>query len=60
MSNFEIGIGGIGVALLLVALRVPIGIALGSVSLVGIAVMTSPRVAWGRISATPFDFVGQW
>ncbi len=60
MSNFEIGIGGIGVALLLVALRVPIGIALGSVSLVGIAVMTSPRVAWGMISATPFDFVGQW
>ncbi|MEM8551369.1 MAG: TRAP transporter large permease [Pseudomonadota bacterium] len=60
MSNFDVGVGGVIVALVLVALRVPIGIALGSVSLVGIAVMTSPRVAWGMISATPFDFVGQW
>ncbi|XWN30927.1 MAG: TRAP transporter large permease [Devosia sp.] len=60
MSNFEIGVGGIAVALFLVAIRVPIGIALGSVSIVGIGVMTSPRVAWGMISATPFDFVGQW
>ena len=60
MSNFEIGIAGIAVALVLIALRVPIGVALGSVSLVGLGIMTSPRVAWGMISATPFDFVGQW
>ncbi|MBJ3778807.1 TRAP transporter large permease [Acuticoccus mangrovi] len=60
MSNFDIGVAGIVVALVLVAVRVPIGIALGSVSIVGIGVMTSPRVAWGMISATPFDFVGQW
>lgn len=60
MTNLEIGIGGIGIALTLIALRVPIGIALGAVSLVGLSVMVSPRVAWGMISATPFDFVGQW
>ncbi len=60
MDNLEIGVAGIVVALLLIALRVPIGIALGAVSVVGIWVMTSARVAWGMISATPFDFVGQW
>lgn len=60
MSNLEIGTAGIAVALTLIALRVPIGLALGSVAVVGVALMTSERVAWGLISATPFDFVGQW
>lgn len=60
MSNFDIGIAGIIVALALIALRVPIGIALGAVSLVGLGIMVSPNMAWGMISATPFDFVGQW
>ena len=60
MSNFEIGMAGIVAALALIALRVPIGVALGAVSLVGLGIMTSPQVAWGMVSATPFDFVGQW
>ena len=60
MTNFEIGIAGIAAALALIAVRVPIGVALGAVSLIGLSVMTSPQVAWGMISATPFDFVGQW
>jgi tripartite ATP-independent transporter DctM subunit len=60
VTNFEIGLAGIAAALGLIAIRVPIGIALGAVSLVGLSVMVSPRVAWGMISATPFDFVGQW
>ncbi len=60
MGNVEIGTAGIVVTLVLIALRVPIGLALGSVAVTGVAVMTSPRVAWGLISATPFDFVGQW
>lgn len=60
MGNLEIGIAGIAAALGLIALRVPIGLALGAVSVLGIWAMTSQRVAWGLISATPFDFVGQW
>lgn len=60
MGNLEIGIAGVAAALGLIALRVPIGLALGAVSVVGIWAMTSQRVAWGLISATPFDFVGQW
>ncbi|MET4805975.1 TRAP transporter large permease subunit [Limibacillus sp. MBR-115] len=60
MTNLDIGVAGIVVTLLLIALRVPIGLTLGLVSIVGVAAMTSIRVSWGLISATPFDFVGQW
>lgn len=60
MSNLDIGIIGTVVALLLIAIRVPIGLALGLVSVVGIAQMFNLNVAWGMISATPFDYVGQW
>lgn len=60
MTNLEIGYAGIVAALLLIAMRVPIGVALGLISFIGIAEMTSTRVAWGMLSATPFDFVGTW
>jgi tripartite ATP-independent transporter DctM subunit len=60
MSNLEIGIAGVAVALALIAIRVPIGLALGLVSIAGIGVMFNMNVAWGMISATPFDYVGQW
>jgi tripartite ATP-independent transporter DctM subunit len=60
MSNLEIGVAGVFAALALIAIRVPIGIALGLVSIVGIALMFNMTVAWGMISATPFDYVGQW
>ncbi|MBK0400510.1 TRAP transporter large permease [Limibaculum sp. M0105] len=60
MSNLDVGIWGVVAALALIALRVPIGLALGLVSIIGIAVMFNMNVAWGMISATPFDYVGQW
>ncbi|NDW33080.1 TRAP transporter large permease [Salipiger sp. PrR007] len=60
MSNLDIGILGTVVALVLIALRVPIGLSLGLVSIVGISQMFNMSVAWGMISATPFDYVGQW
>ena len=60
MTNLEIGVAGVAAALSLIALRVPIGIALGLVSTLGVSAMLSPRVAWGLLSATPFDFVGDW
>ncbi|WP_339114754.1 TRAP transporter large permease [Thioclava sp. GXIMD2076] len=60
MSNLDIGIIGTVVALVLIAVRVPIGLALGLVSIVGISQMFNMNVAWGMISATPFDYVGQW
>lgn len=60
MSNLEVGVAGVFVALALIAIRVPIGLALGLVSITGIGIMFNLNVAWGMISATPFDYVGQW
>lgn len=60
MTNLEIGVAGIAIALALIALRVPIGVTLGLVSIVGISQITNFSIAWGMISATPFDFAGTW
>ncbi len=60
MDNTTIGIIAVVVTLGLIALRFPIGAVLGLVSIVGIAELTNMRIAWGVVSATPFDFIGQW
>ncbi|MGK7654168.1 TRAP transporter large permease [Roseovarius sp. B08] len=60
MSNVDIGFIGLGVSILLLLLRVQIGVALGLVSFVGIAILLNLRAAWGIITAIPFNFVGDW
>jgi len=60
MSNVAIGFIGIGFGLILLALRVQIGVALGLVSFIGIGVLLSWKAAWGIITAIPFNFVGDW
>jgi len=54
MSDLAIGIGGFGFALVLIGLRVPIGIALGFVALVGIAMIRSPLGAYALLRDEPF------
>jgi C4-dicarboxylate transporter, DctM subunit len=46
------------VGLLLV--RVPIGVALGGVSFVGIWVMVGAKSAWGILTGVPYDFIASW
>jgi len=60
MSNIEIGLVGVGILLVLILLRVPIGVALGSVSFVGIWVLVGERAAWGILNAIPYDFAAHW
>ncbi|MBU0583469.1 MAG: TRAP transporter large permease [Alphaproteobacteria bacterium] len=60
MSNVAIGFLGLGAGLFLLALRVQIGVALGLVSFLGIAVLLNFRAAWGIVTAIPFNFVGDW
>lgn len=60
MGPIEIGFIGISVLLLLLALRTPIGVALGLVSFFGIWGLTSSSAAWGILSAVPFNFIGNW
>jgi len=47
-------------ALVLIALRVPIAVALGLVSFFGIMELTNMRAALGIITAVPFNFIGNW
>jgi len=60
MDNVTIGFTGLAVSLLLVALRVPIGVALGLVSFAGIGTILNAKAAWGILTAVPFNFVGDW
>ena len=60
MSNIAIGFIGLGAGMMLLLLRVQIGVALGLVSFLGIAILLNFRAAWGIITAIPFNFVGDW
>jgi len=60
MDNVTIGFMGLLAGLLLVGLRVPIGVALGSVSFLGIASILNLNAAWGMLTAVPYNFVGDW
>ncbi len=60
MSNVALGFTGIGVVLVLLAIRMPIGIALGLVSFTGIAILRGFDVALGLLMAVPYDFAANW
>ncbi|WP_169569394.1 TRAP transporter large permease [Sneathiella limimaris] len=60
MSSGAIGIMGVVVTLLLMGLRVPIAVALGGVSIVGIIWMLNLQAGLGIISSVPFNFIGNW
>ncbi len=60
MDRVDIGLISLAVTLLLIAIRMPIGIALAGVSFVGIGVLTSWKAAWGIVSAIPYNFIATW
>ena len=60
MTNLEIGFAGIGAVLVLIALRIPIGAALGIVSILGIMALRGPGVAAGLVKTIPFEFAASW
>lgn len=60
MDNLTIGFVALGAGLLLMAIRVQIGAALGIVSFLGIAGILNMKAAFGIVTAVPFYFVGDW
>ncbi len=60
MSEVQIGFLGIGILLVLIALRVPIGVCLIGVSFVGIWALAGERAAWGSIGVIPYSFAATW
>lgn len=60
MSDVEIGLTALGVLVTLIALRVPIGIALLTVSFSGLWILMGWRVAWGSLGIIPYQFASNW
>lgn len=44
----------------LLLFRVPIGVALGGVSFIGIWIMVGAKSAWGILTGVPYDFISSW
>jgi len=60
MSSLSIGLTAIPILLTLMALRVPIGLALGSVSLAGLVIIRGPDAALGIFGDMPMEFGANW
>lgn len=60
MDRVEIGFAGVAIAILLILIRVPVGVALAVVGFVGVMILTSFRAAWSITSHVPFELIGNW
>ena len=60
MDDIGIGLSGLGLLFVLIALRVPIGVALIGVSFGGLYVLLGWRVAWGALAVMPYQFSANW
>ena len=60
MSDELVGGAAIATLLLLLFLRVPIGVALTTVSVVGIAVLAKWKIAASLLQTVPYTFVATW
>ncbi len=60
MSPVELGAWSLVAVLILLAIRVPIGIVLGAVSIVGIAEIRGTDVAISMLRSAPYDFMASW
>ncbi|WP_072387698.1 TRAP transporter large permease [Hyphomicrobium sp. CS1BSMeth3] len=60
MTPLAIGFWGLGGLIVLIAMRVPVGVALGSVALLGIAAIRGPYAAISAVGNLPYEFVAHW
>ncbi|MDX2484975.1 MAG: TRAP transporter large permease [Pseudodonghicola sp.] len=60
MSSIAIGASGLGILLVLLALRVPIALALAGVSVAGVAAIRGPSAAFAVLTEQPYNFIAHW
>ncbi|MCB5410403.1 TRAP transporter large permease [Pseudogemmobacter faecipullorum] len=60
MERLEIGFAGVAMILVLIGIRVPIGVAMGSTAFFGIWAMMGFNPAVGIAKAVPFTLIGDW
>lgn len=60
MSDIQLSLAALGVLLFLLFMRVPIAVALGLVSLAGIAIVMNVNAALGVLTAIPHEVIANW
>ncbi|WP_138472370.1 TRAP transporter large permease [Poseidonocella sp. HB161398] len=60
MERIELGFAGLGLVLMLIGVRVPIGAAMGTSAFLGIWAMMGWKPAIGITKAVPFTLIGDW
>ncbi|MBL8671305.1 MAG: TRAP transporter large permease [Alphaproteobacteria bacterium] len=60
MDKLTIGYLSFGVVLTLIALRVPIGVALGGIAFAGLMAIANIKVSLSLLSTVPFELIGDW
>lgn len=60
MSDVQIGLSGLAVLFVLIALRLPVGLALIGVSFAGLWYMMGWGIAWGSLGLIPYQFSANW
>lgn len=60
MSDLGLSFAGLAAIVVLLILRVPVGVTLAIVSLVGIYQIVGVGTMWGILSTVPYDFVAHW
>ncbi|NYT36031.1 TRAP transporter large permease [Allopusillimonas soli] len=60
MDGISLGLASLVVVIVLLALRIPVGVALGGVAFGGIWLFAGPRAAWGTLSQVPYEFTAHW
>ena len=60
MSPLLVGFGAVALMLVLMAVRVPIGLAMGIVAIGGMALIRGSGAAFAMISSAPFDVAANW
>jgi tripartite ATP-independent transporter DctM subunit len=60
MSEIQIGIAGLVAVLVLIAIRTPIGLALTTVSYLGVWAIGGHKAAWGMLSLMPHTLIASW
>ncbi|MCC4307595.1 TRAP transporter large permease [Alcanivorax marinus] len=60
MSDVQTGLSGLAVLFVLIALRLPVGLALIGVSFAGLWYMMGWGIAWGSLGLIPYQFSANW
>ncbi|GGE13676.1 TRAP transporter, DctM subunit [Gemmobacter megaterium] len=60
MTDLQIAFAFISLLVVLLLIRVPIGVALISVSFTGIGTLLNWKIAWGTLGVIPYHFASSW